>query len=279
MEIMISLQSTILKNKTFCVSLFILALLVATALFAPWLAPHDPYAINLDHLKEPPSMEHLFGTDTIGRDIFSRVIYGSRISLLIGFSATVFSLAIGLCVGLLAGYCGGKVDTLCTVVTDIFLAFPSLLLAIGISVLLPAGLLSTTLALCLVGWSSFARLFRGMVMSTKANVFVEAARAVGCSHMRILCCHILPHCLPIALIAASIKIGGFILAESALSFLGLGIQPPEPTWGSMVSLYRSYLPSAPWMVFFPGGAIAITVFVTNICGDSLRDMLDPQLKI
>lgn len=274
-----SIIKSLLKNKILLLSCGFIIALLAAAIFAPLIVPYDPLAIDLDHVKEPPSRLHWFGTDTIGRDIFSRVLFGSRISLIIGFSATVISVCLGLVAGLLGGYCGGKVDMLCTVITDLFLAFPSLLLAIGISVLMPPGLLSTTLALCLVGWASFARLFRGMVLSIKENVFVDAARAVGCSHARIIVSHILPHCIPLALIAVSIKVGGFILSESALSFLGLGVQPPMPTWGSMVSLHRSYLPSAPWMVFFPGGAIALTVFAANFFGDALRDKLDPHLKM
>ena len=266
-------------NKTLFVSLGVIVILIATAVFAPWLSTYDPMEIDLDHVKETPGFVHWFGTDTIGRDILSRIIYGSRFSLFIGLSATCLSLFLGLFVGLIAGYFGGKVDTFFTIITDIFLAFPSLLLAIGISVLLPPGLFSVTIALCLVGWAPFARLFRGMILSLKERVFVDAARSIGCSHMRVMFIHILPHCLPISLVAASLKVGSFILSESALSFLGLGVQPPLPTWGSMVSLNRAYLSSAPWMVFFPGAFIALTVFVFNICGDALRDRLDPELKI
>jgi ABC-type dipeptide/oligopeptide/nickel transport system permease subunit len=272
-------RKTFSQNKMLFFSLSIMAILLFTAVFASYISPYDPLTIDLDHIKESPNFNHWFGTDTIGRDILSRVIYGCRISLLIGVGATILSLCLGLLAGLIAGYFGGKVDTFFTIIIDIFLAFPSLLLAIGISVLLPPGLLSTTIALCLVGWASFARLFRGMVFSFKESVFVDAARSIGSSHLRIIFVHILPHCIPIAVIVASLKVGGFILSESALSFLGLGVQPPFPTWGSMVSLNRGYLPSAPWMVFFPGGAIALTVFVFNMFGDALRDMLDPKLKI
>jgi ABC-type dipeptide/oligopeptide/nickel transport system permease subunit len=267
------------RNKVLSFLIIIIAALICASVFAPCISPYDPMSVNLDQAKQPPGSEHWFGTDTLGRDILSRVIFGSRISLLIGVVATVFSLGIGMVAGLLAGYFGGMVDTIFTVITDIFLAFPSLLLAIGISVLLPPGLLTTVLALCFVGWASFARLFRGMVFSFRERVFVDAAQAIGCRHFRVIFIHILPHCIPVAIIAASLKVGSFILSESALSFLGLGVQPPAPTWGSMVSLYRSYLPSAPWMVFFPGGAIAITIFIFNMFGDSLRDMLDPNLKI
>jgi len=267
------------KNKMLFFSIGAIAMLLFTAVFSSCISPYDPLTIDLDHVKEPPNLNHWFGTDTIGRDILSRVIYGCRISLLIGVSATILSLCLGLLAGLVAGYFGGKVEAFFTIIIDIFLAFPSLLLAIGISVLLPPGLLSTTVALCLVGWAPFARLFRGMVFSFKESTFVDAARSIGSSRLRIIFVHILPHCIPIALIAATLKVGGFILSESALSCLGLGVLPPFKTWRAMVSLNRGYLPSAPWMVFFPGGAIALTVFAFNMFGDALRDMLDPNLKV
>ncbi len=267
------------RNPALCLSGIAIALLIITALCAPLIAPFDPLDINLSIVKQSPGQDHLFGTDTLGRDIFSRVVFGARTSLAIGVGATMLSLLIGLLAGMLGGYIGGAIDTCIIMITDLFLAFPSLLLAIAISVLLPPGLLSVTLALCLVGWASFARLFRAMTISLKERSFVEAARAMGCSHLRIMARHLLPHCLPVVMIAATIKVGGFILAESALSFLGLGIQPPEPTWGAMISLHRTYLPSAGWMVFFPGSAIALTVFAFNIFGDCLRDKLDPSLKV
>jgi peptide/nickel transport system permease protein len=273
------LQSRILKNKALLISGAIICLLLAAVICAPVLAPYDPLAISLDTAKLPPGGSYLFGTDTLGRDILSRVLWGGRVSLLIGVAATLLSLAAGLAAGLMAGYFGGKIDTACTMVVDLFLAFPSLLLAIGISVLMPPGLLATVIALGAVGWASFARLFRGLALSCRENVFVDAARAIGCSHLRIIAVHILPQCAPLVLVAASLKVGSFILAESALSFLGLGVQPPDPTWGSMVSLYRNYLPSAPWMVIFPGGAIALTVLAFNLFGDALRDRLDPKLKL
>lgn len=267
------------KNKMLLFSLTVLMTLLLIATFAPFISPYHHLLIDLEHIKEPPNINHWFGTDTLGRDVLSRVIYGSRVSLVIGCSATILSLCLGLLAGLIAGYFGGKIDTLLTVIIDLFLAFPSLLLAIGISVLMPPGLVSTIIALCVVGWASFARLFRGMVLSLKESTFVDAARSIGCSRERIIFFHILPHCIPIAVVAASLKVGSFILSESALSFLGLGIQPPLPTWGSMVSLNRAYLPSAPWMVLFPGGAIALTVLIFNLFGDAFRDKLDPNLKI
>lgn len=253
--------------------------LLAAAAAAPVLAPYDPVAIDLASVKQPPDNCHLLGTDTLGRDILSRILHGGRITLLIGLSATVLSLGVGLVVGLIAGYCGGVIDAALTMIVDLFLAFPSLLLAIAVSVLLPPGTAATVCALCIAGWASFARLFRGMALSVREGLFIEAARAIGCSPMRIVLRHILPHCLPVALIAASLKAGSFMLAESALSFLGLGIQPPTPAWGSMIGLYRAYLPSAPWMVLFPGCAIAGTVMLWNVWGDMVRDLLDPHLRV
>ncbi len=255
-------------------SFAVLTVLFAGAVFAPLLCLHDPMMINLDYVRQPPGAEFWFGTDSLGRDMFSRILHGARFSLFIGLFATAVSLIAGLVIGLIAGYFGGKTDMCFVVIIDLFLAFPSLLLAIGISILMPPGIFSVTIALCLVGWASFARLFRGMVFSLKENTFVDAARSVGCSDIRIIFVHLLPHLIPISIVAGSLKVGSFILAESALSFLGLGVQPPEPTWGTMVSLNRSYLPSAPWMALFPGFAIALTVFSLNLFGDALRDRLD-----
>lgn len=262
------------RNKTLYISAVIISGLFLCAVFAPFLPVHDPMTIDLDNIKQPPGPEFWLGTDSLGRDMLSRILHGARFSLFIGLFSMLISLLIGLVIGLAAGYFGGRVDMFFVVIIDLFLAFPSLLLAIGISILMPPGIFSVTTALCLVGWASFARLFRGMVFSLKENTFVDSARAVGCSDVRIIFVHLLPHLIPISIVAGSLKVGSFILAESALSFLGLGVQPPEPTWGTMVSLNRSYLPSAPWMALFPGFAIALTVFSLNLFGDSLRDMLD-----
>jgi peptide/nickel transport system permease protein len=267
------------KNSWAVTALAIILVFILTALLAPLLSPYDPLEVNLDSLKFPPSRGHLFGTDSKGRDILSRVIFGARYSLFIGFAVTFTSLTIGIILGAFAGYLRGKVDTVITMLIDLVLAFPSLLLAIGISVALPPGILPVFLALTLVGWAPFARLIRSMVLSLRESQFVDAAKSIGCSPVRILFLHILPNCLPLTIVAASLKIGSFILSESALSFLGLGVQPPVPTWGSMVSLNRSYLLSCPWMIIFPGLAIMVTVLVFNIIGDSLRDYLDPHLKL
>ena len=266
-------------NTPALIAATLLILLLLIALFGPGLVTYDPLAMDLDNLKQPPGKAHLFGTDSKGRDVLSRVVFGSRISLAVGIIASALSLCIGIFFGLLAGYFGGKVDALCSQVFDIFLAFPSLLLAIGISAVMQAGLTSAMLAITLVGWAGFARLVRGITVSLKEQTYIEASRALGASPARILYRHILPNALPLILVAGSLRVGGFILLEAALSFLGLGVQPPTPTWGSMISLNRAYINSAPWIIIFPGLAISITVISFNILGDFLRDKLDPRMRV
>lgn len=261
------------------IAAILLILLVLTAVVGPLLTPQDPLAMDLDSLKQPPSKAHLLGTDSKGRDIFSRIVYGARISLAVGIIASALSLCIGIFFGLIAGYFGGRTDMILSQIFDIFLAFPSLLLAIGISAVMPPGLVSAMLAITLVGWAGFARLVRGLALSLKEQTYVEASRALGARPARILYKHILPNALPLILVAGSLRVGGFILLEAALSFLGLGVQPPTPTWGSMISLNRAYINSAPWMVIFPGLAISITVISFNILGDFLRDKLDPRMQV
>jgi ABC-type dipeptide/oligopeptide/nickel transport system permease subunit len=256
----------------------VLALLAITAIVGPSLVPYDPRTMDLDSLRQPPGRAHWLGTDSKGRDILARVISGARISLAVGVAASVLSLVIGTIFGLLAGYFGGTTDLVLSQAFDVFLAFPSLLLAIGISAVMPPGLLSAMLAITMVSWAGFARLVRGITLSLKEHAYVEASRALGASTVRVLYRHILPNTLPLLLVAASLRIGGFILLESALSFLGLGVQPPTPTWGSMISLSRSYIHSAPWMVIFPGLAISVTVISFNLLGDYLRDRLDPRFQ-
>lgn len=266
-------------NAPALIAAILIILLVLTAIAGPYLAPQDPLAMDLDSLKQPPSKAHLLGTDSKGRDIFSRIVCGARISLAVGIIASALSLCIGIFFGLIAGYFGGRTDIILSQIFDIFLAFPSLLLAIGISAVMPPGLVSAMLAITLVGWAGFARFVRGLALSLKEQTYVEASRALGARPARILYKHILPNALPLILVAGSLRVGGFILLEAALSFLGLGVQPPTPTWGSMISLNRAYINSAPWMVIFPGLAISITVISFNILGDFLRDKLDPRMQV
>ena len=242
------------------------------ALFSPLLTSHEPEKIDLESIKQPPGPEHLFGTDNKGRDIFSRVLYGGRISISIAIIAALISMSIGLLIGLCAGYFGGIVDTLVMAIVDLILAFPSLLLAIGVSIIFKApGTYTVMIAIAFVGWASFARLIRSQVLTLKDAAYIEAARAIGCSRARILLVHLMPQCLPIGFVMAGIKLGGYVLTEASLSFLGLGAQPPMPTWGSMISMNRAYIASEPWMVLFPGLAIAVTTLCFNMLGDALRD--------
>ena len=272
------IRQEITSNKLVLTAAIVLALLIVAAAIGPLFVPYDPLAMDLDSLRQPPSGSHLLGTDSKGRDILSRIVHGARISLAVGITASLFSLCIGTFAGLIAGYFGGKADMVLSQVFDIFLAFPSLLLAIGISAVMPPGLASAMLAITIVSWAGFARLVRGLTLSLKEQTYVEASAAIGATTGRILFRHILPNALPLLLVAGSLRVGGFILLEAALSFLGLGVQPPTPTWGSMISLNRMYINSAPWMVIFPGLAISITVISFNLLGDFLRDKLDPRFQ-
>lgn len=253
---------------------WILAVIFATSLFSSIIVPYGPETIDLDSLRQPPSFSHLLGTDNKGRDILSRLLYGGRISISIAVFASVLSMAAGLIVGLLSGYYGGRIDTLLMSLVDLTLAFPALLLAIGVSVVFPPGIYTVMIALSAVGWASFARLIRGHVLSMRESAFVESARAIGCSNARIIFVHLLPQCIPLSLVMAGLKLGGYILTEAALSFLGLGAQPPTATWGSMISANRVFINSAPWTVFAPGIMIAVTALCFNLLGDELRERYD-----
>lgn len=257
------------------VSAFIIITVFLVSLFSRIIVPYDPNAIDLDQIKQPPSMKHLLGTDNKGRDIFARVLHGGKISIGISILSVLISMTLGLALGLLSGYFGGKTDTLLMSSVDLVLAFPALLLAIGVSVLFPPGIVTVMIALSAVGWASFARLIRGYVLSLREFSFLDAAKAIGCSNARILFIHILPQCIPLAFTMAGLKLGGYILTEAALSFLGLGAQPPEATWGSMISANRVFINSAPWMVFSPGIMIAVTALCFNLLGDALRERYDP----
>lgn len=253
------------------ISLFFIIFLFIISLLSPLLPISDPNKIDLESIKKPPSIKHPFGTDNKGRDILVRVIYGGKISVGVAVIAASVSALIGFVVGIVSGYFGGRVDAVLMSVVDFVLSFPLLLLAIAISIILPPGIYTVMIAISAVGWTSFARLIRGHVLTIKDMPFVDAARATGCSDLRILSLHIAPLCIPLSLVMVSIKLGGFILMEATLSFLGLGAQPPAPTWGSMVSANRAYILIAPWMVLFPGLAISITAFCFNMLGETLKE--------
>jgi peptide/nickel transport system permease protein len=254
------------------------AFLLLTAA-ASLLAPYDPIAADFADVLAPPSWRHPFGTDDIGRDILSRVIHGSRISLQAGLFTVGFALAVGLPLGLAAGTLGGRADTLIMRGIEVILSFPTLVLALGITAILGPRLIHALFAIGIVFVPHFARLMRGQVLSVKENDYVAAARALGASTLRVMGVHILPNCLAPLLVQATFSISFAILAEAALSFLGLGTQPPTPSWGIMLAMGRGYLEQAPWLGAFPGLAIFLTVLGFNLLGDGIRDALDPRLKL
>jgi len=247
--------------------------------FAPWLSPHDPAQLNLAARLLAPSHQHWFGTDELGRDILSRTIYGARISMSVAVSVVGLSLLLGTLAGLASGFYGGLTDTVLNVyVNNAFLALPGILLAIAFVAFVGPGLLNLVLALALSGWVGYARLIRAQVMAIKEREFVEAARALGASDLRILALHILPNIVQPVLVQAAIGMAGAVLAEATLSFLGLGIPPPAPSWGSMLNDARSHLFDAPHLTVFPAIAVILAVLSFNFIGDALRDLLDPRLR-
>jgi peptide/nickel transport system permease protein len=251
----------------------LLALLVASAIFAPALAPHNPNRQNLENDLQVFTAQHPLGTDKLGRDILSRTIFGGRISLLVGVSTVAISLSIGLFIGCISGYFGGWLDHLLMRAVDILLAFPGILLAIAFTAVLGPGLDHVILALCLIGWTGYARLVRGEILSLKERDHVQAARALGCSAARVIVVHLVPNLLPTLLIQATFGLAGAIIAEGSLSFLGLGVEPPTPSWGSMLNEGRQFLLVAPHLTTYPGLAIMITVLSLNVLGDALQNRL------
>ena len=260
------------------VALTIIGVLVAAALAAPLIARYDPSRIDLVHQFQPPSFAHFMGTDVQGRDVWARVLFGARISLTVGVVSQLIALALGVTLGLIAGYYGRWVDELIMRLADITLAFPTLLLLIAMAAALQPSLSTVYITIGVVGWAAMARLIRGQVLVTRQLEFVQAARALGATDRRILALHLLPNVIAPVVIAATLGIAGAIMAEAALSFLGLGVQPPTPSWGSMISDARDLmqLRSAPWTSVFPGLAIGAAVLGFNLLGDSLRDALDPR---
>lgn len=256
-----------------------LAALVGLAVAGPGWTGHDPRALDLDSSLQAPSAAHWFGTDQHGRDVFARVVAGARVSLGVGLLATVVAVVLGGLIGIVAGYAGGWVDLACVALTDVTLAFPSLLLALGIAVVLPPGVVSVLLALALVGWTTFARLLRSQVLTLRESPAFHAARAAGVPAWRLLLRHLLPQCRALVVVAGTVKLGGFILGEASLSFLGFGVAPPAASWGGMISLGRDFIATAPWIVVAPGAAIAVTILACNLLGDRLRDAWDPTLTL
>jgi peptide/nickel transport system permease protein len=253
---------------------------VACALFAPWLAPYDPAYIDLPSRLMAPSGAHWFGTDELGRDILSRVIYGARISMLVGSSVVAASLTLGLIFGSIAGYYGGMTDRLLNVVVmNAFLSFPGILIAIAFVAFLGPGIFNLIFALSIGGWVGYARLVRAQVLAVREREFVEAARALGASDVRIIVRHILPNIIQPVLVQAAIGMAGAILAEATMSFLGLGVPPPTASWGAMLNDARSHLFDSPHLVLFPAAAVMLAVLSFNFVGDGLRDYLDPRSRL
>jgi peptide/nickel transport system permease protein len=255
-------------------------LFLVCALFAPWLAPYDPAQLDLPTRLQPPSHAHWFGTDELGRDILSRVIYGSRISMLVGSCVVLGSLSLGTLFGSLAGYYGGKFDRFFNIVVmNAFLSFPGILLAIAFVAFLGPGIWNLILALVIGGWVGYARLVRAQVLAVRDREFVEAARALGASDARVIVRHILPNIIQPVIVQAAIGMAGAILAEATMSFLGLGVPPPTASWGTMLNDARSHLFDAPHIVILPALAVMLAVLSFNFIGDALRDYLDPRARI
>ena len=266
------------ENKTAVISFFVIVLMILAAVLAPVLTPYEENEMDLMHRLSAPSAEHLLGTDEGGRDVLTRLLFGARVSLMIGVAPALLSLLLGAVLGVIAGYKGGLADAAIMRIADVTLAFPSMLLAMVIMYSLGGGIFNVFLTLTLVNWANVARVVRAQTLSLKNSEFVEAARVIGVSGAAIMRRHILPNCLPTLLVLFTLNIPASILTESSLSFLGLGIQPPNASWGLMINTGRQYLYNAPWLCFAPGAAIMLTVLAFNFLGNGLLDVLDPRLK-
>ncbi|MEA3356721.1 MAG: ABC transporter permease [Candidatus Bipolaricaulota bacterium] len=266
------------RNKGFSIGSLMVIIVIIMAVFAPLIAPHGYAEADLMDALEPPGGEHLLGTDQFGRDLLSRIIYGARLSLMIGIFAQAINLIIGVTLGLAAGYLGGKLDDAIMGLTNVMLSMPVLILAMAVMTLLGPGLVNLFIALGLTNWTYGCRIARSETLSLKEEDFVSAARAIGCSTFRILRRHILSNCLGPILVIATLGVADAILIGAALGFLGLGAQPPQSEWGTMLSHGRDYLRLAPWICTFPGLALVFTILGFNLLGDGLRDFTDPYLR-
>lgn len=268
----------LLRDPRALAGLSIVLLLMLCAVLAPWLAPKDPMAQNLMEMLEKPGPGRWLGTDELGRDILSRLIYGSRISIYVGVVSVALSLSVGTTLGLVAGYFGGRLDGVVMRAMDVILAFPSLLLSLAIAFALGNSLTNAMLAIGFVGIPSFARLVRGQVLTVRERDYIQAARALGGTNARIIGQHVLPNAAPPLVVQVSLSLAFAVLTEASLSFLGLGAPPPTPSWGSMLSMARGYMETAPWLALGPGAAIFILVLGFNLLGDGVRDAFDPTMR-
>lgn len=275
----------ILKKKSAVLGLVIIVTVLLMALLAPYIAPHDPENVELALRLKPPfwleggSFEYPMGTDSLGRDVFSRIIYGSQKSLFVSFTSTIISSILGVSLGMIAGYFGGYIDSIISRLGDIQLAFPLILLSIAVISVLGSSTLNLIIVFGIANWVVYAKVARGAVLSIKEKEYVEAARSIGCSKFRIILLHIFPNIFASIIVIATLSLAGIIISESSLSFLGLGVPPPNPTWGGMLSEGRQYMYDGWWLATFPGLAIAITVLGVNLFGDGLRDAYDPKLSV
>lgn len=273
-----NITSILSKNTLTMIGAFLVALIIFVGVFAPILGPYDPNLMNIADRLQGPSAAHIFGTDEMGRDIFTRVIYGARISITVGVSIVMLAAVIGCVLGSISGYAGGKVDSVIMAATDMVLSFPSMVLALALTSAMGPGLFNTMLAVCIVRIPLYLRLMRGQVLALKDLQYVRAAKTFGGSPIWIVRKHILPNCLTPLLVQMTLGIGDAILIASAMSFIGLGAQPPMPEWGAMISTARVYAIDQWWYATFPGLFILITVMGFNLLGDGVRDILDPRSK-
>jgi peptide/nickel transport system permease protein len=280
---MASLLQRIARDRLGLIGVVVVALFVVAALAAPWLAPYDPNeqffeGLTLEGSPKPPSAEFWLGTDLLGRDLLSRLLYGARTSLIIGVVANGAAVIIGTLLGLIAGYAGGLLGSVVMRFTDLMMAFPALLLAIALAAIFTPSLWIVAMVIALVNWVQIARVIYTETRALTAREYIEAARALGAGHARILLVHLLPHLVPTILVWATLGIATTVLLEATLSFLGIGVRPPTPSWGGIIFESQSYFLSAPWLVFFPGVAIMFAALAFNLMGDALRDVLDPTQR-
>lgn len=266
-----------IHNKSVVIGSIMVLIVILIAVFAPFLSPYDLDAMNMNNALKTPSAEHLLGTDQYGRDLMTRIFYGARISLIVGFISVFFSMVIGVFIGLIAGYYRGWVDSLIGRIIDVFLSFPVLLLAIALVAVLGGGTVSVIISLCLVSWTQYARVVRSSVLGIREEEYVLAAKTFGASNMRILFKYIIPNALAPIIVVATLGIGTAIVSEATLSFMGLGVQPPTPSWGYALSFGLRYMRTAPHMATIPGLAIMFTVLGFNLLGNGIRDITDPRM--